>query len=349
VPFLLELTRELQRGKQIGSLSEMPENSSSQPNPEFTIAGKRIVRVQRWSHRSSVRTKLFLLFVLVTVLAWTSTSSQLFLLWKAILAFCVLFVLWPFVQATYLLYTKQSTPLRAGFEQTDSTFFDGLHESYYSPLLKMDFTLAGCLKRELNTNAVVIEIALLVHAEQEDSVQVGQVRSSLRTRHLVVFATKFDDGLVLETSNYRGTQIFKPKPKFRIFHFPQIRHIPDLYLLHKKIKEEFSARRTPMKFTPTERLNTYIEDAEEIHRLNLAQGDYKLHSSRDRYVYTLQGALRHAFLRTWPIGAIRQFAAVSESIKKARQLGYELNPKLGHAIPLRVTAPRRPSGLDPRS
>jgi hypothetical protein len=325
----------------------MPENPPTAPSPELTIAGKRIVRVQRWSRRRSVRGRLFLLLVLVSVLAFTSASKELFLLWEAVLVFVLLFVLWPFFQGTYLLYTRGSTPLRAGFRQTDSAFFDGLQEFRVSPLLKMGFTFAGCLKRERENAGVTTELAMLVHAEQEDSVQIAQVRSSLGTQHLLVFATKFDDGLVLETSNYRGAQLFKPKPKFRSFRFPQIRHIADLYLLHKKLKEEFSSTRTPVKFMPAERLETYIVDAEEVHRLNHSRGDYKLDSSGGRYVYTLRGALRRNFLRTWPVDAIRGMAGESESFKKARQLGFQLDPKLGLAIPLRVTVPRRPSGPDP--
>ncbi len=327
----------------------MPESLPTTPSPELTIAGKRIVKVQRWSRRRSVRGKLFLLLVLTSVLAFTSTSKELFLLWEAVLVFVLLFVLWPFFQGTYLLYTRGSTPLRAGFRQTDSAFFDGLQEFQVSPLLKMGFTFAGCLKRERETNGVTTELALLVHAEHEDSVQIAQVRNSLSTHHLLVFATKFDDGLVLETSNYRGAPLFKPKPKSRSFRFPQIRHIADLYLLHKKLKEEFSSTRTPLKFMPAERLETYIVDAEEVHRLNHSQGDYKLHPSGDRYVYTLRGAFRRNFLRTWPVGAVRAMFAESESYKKARQLGFALNPKLGVVLPLKVTVPPRPSGPDASS
>jgi hypothetical protein len=324
----------------------MPENPPTTPSPELTIAGTRMVRVQRWSRTHPVRGKLFLLLVLASVLAFSSTSNGLFRLRKAILVFDVLFVLWPYFQGTYLLYTRGSTPLRAGFRQTDSAFFDGLQEFEVSPLLKMSFTFAGCLKQERETSGVTTALALLVHAEQEDSVQIAQIRNSIGTRDLLVFATKFDDGLVLETSNFRGPQLFKSKPKFRSFRFPQIRHIADLYLLHRKLKEEFSSTRTPVKFTPAERLETYIADAEEVHRLNLAQGDFKLHPSGDRYVYTFRGALRHTFLRTWPVGAIRAMSAESESFKKARQLGFQLNPRLGIAIPLTITVPRTPSGPD---
>jgi hypothetical protein len=143
---------------------------STPPSPELTIAGKRIVRVQRWSRRRSVRGKLFLVFVLATVLTFTSHSKQLFVVWEAILVFDVLFVLWPFFQGTYLLYTRGSSPLHAGFKQTDAAFFDGLHEFQDSPLPEMGFTFAGCLKQERETTGVTTEVALLVHVEQEDSV-----------------------------------------------------------------------------------------------------------------------------------------------------------------------------------
>jgi|GEM_PF-6290180 len=316
----------------------MPEESlpSPPPSPEVTIPGERVVRVKRWSRRSSVRANLFLVLVLATVLAFTSRSKELFLLWQAILAFDVLFVLWPYLQGTYLLYTRSSIPLRADFKLTDSSFFDGLREFQVSPLLNLGFTLAGCLKREPATSGTTTNLALLVHSDREDSAQIAEIRTSLGTVPLLVFATKFDDGVLLETSNARGPRLFKPKPKFQSFRFPQIRRIPDLYLLHEKLKEELSSTRTAMRFAPDERINTYIEDAEEIHRANLAPGDYKLHSSGARYVYTLRGAFRQTFLRTWPIGALRAVYAESESLKKARQLGFELNPKLGIAIPRTV-------------
>lgn len=321
----------------------MPEEPLPPPFSEFTIAGKRIVRVQRWSRRRSVRGVLFLLLAFVSVLALVSSSKELFLLWKVVLAFDLLFVLWPFFQGTYLLYTRGSVPIHVVFRFTDASFFKGLPEFQVSPLLTLGFTFAGCLTRDSQIPGVTTELALLVHTEQEDSVQVAQIRNSLGTRGLLVFATKFDDGLVVETSNYGGPRLSKPKPKFRSFQFPQVRHIPDLYLLHTKLKEEFSPTRTPMKFSPSERINAYIEDAEEIHRLNLAQGDYQLHSSGDRYVYTFRGAMRQTFLRTWPVGAIRAMSSESASFKEARRLGFALNPKLGIAIPLKITVPRTPN------
>lgn len=215
-------------------------------------------------------------------------SKTLILIWEINLLFDLLFVLWPFFQGTYLLYTRRSTPNRAGYRVADSTFFDGLHEFQVLPLPQLGFTLAGCLKRERETSGLTTDLALFVHVDCEDSAQIVQIRTSLRTRHLLVFATKFDDGLVLETTNYRGSRLFKAKAKFRSFRFPGIRHIPDLYLLHKKLKAEFSSTRNPRKFAPAERIDTFIEDGEEVHRLNLAQGDYKQHPSGDRYVYTLR-------------------------------------------------------------
>jgi len=56
-----------------------------------------------------------------------------------------------------------------------------------------------------------------MHADGEDSAQIAELRTSLKTVHLLVFATNFDDGFVLETSNYRGPRLFKTKPKFRSF------------------------------------------------------------------------------------------------------------------------------------
>lgn len=232
-----------------------------------------------------------------------------------------------------MLYTRRSIPIRADFKLTDADLVVRPHEFQVSPLLNMGFLFAGCLEQEWERTGVTTEVRLFVHEDSEDSAQIAEVHNSLRTWHILSVCDKVRRWPRLGDQQLPGARIFKAKPKFPSFRFPQIRYIPDLYLLHKKIKAEFSATRNPVKFAPAERINTFIEDAEEIHRRNLAQGDYKQHPSCHRCVYTLRGAFRHTFLRTWPVGSIREMFAASESVKKATQLGFEINPKFGTAVP----------------
>ena len=307
-----------------------------------------MVRVERWSRRTSVRWAVFLLCFCITILALFMESKALLRVWEASLVFTFFFFLWPFLQGTFLLYTRGSTGNNANFEMSDSSFFAGLDQSDVLVLKQLGFGFAGCVSKERQSGTKT-DVALFVHENCEESAQIAQIRTSLRTRHLVIFATKFADGLVVETTNAWGPQLFKAKLKFRTFRFRQIRHTPDLYLIHQKLKEEFSATRTALKFTPTERIAVFIQDAEEVHRLNLAQGDYKPHPAGDRYVYTLRGALRHTFLRTWPVGAVREMLAESDSSRKARQLGFQIHPKLGVALPLEIHVRSSPPPINSKS
>jgi hypothetical protein len=157
----------------------MPEAPSAPPAPELTIAGRRIVRVQRWSRRRSVRWTLFLFSFLLTILALFVRSKELFLTWELVIGFDILFVVWPFFQGTYLLYTRHSIPVHADFKVANSAFFDGLHEFQVSPLTTLGFEFAGCLKQERKNPDLVTDVALFMHPDSGDLAQVAQVQASL--------------------------------------------------------------------------------------------------------------------------------------------------------------------------
>jgi hypothetical protein len=151
-------------------------------------------------------------------------------------------------------------------------------------------------------------VALFVHKENEDSAHLAIVRGSLNTHYLLVFATRFRDGLLVETSNSYEPPIFRPKPKFRNFRFPQVRSQADLYLLHRLIAKEHADSRVPFRVTAENALTNFIYIAEEIHSANIAQTDWKLDSSGNRYRLTWRGALRLSVLRSWPVASLRQMA-----------------------------------------
>ena len=172
--------------------------------------------------------------------------------------------------------------------------------------------------------------------EYGDSAQLAKVDSSLQTTHLVVFNTRFDDGVVLETSDGHRARIFRRKAKFSTFRFPQVRNLENLYQLHTALKHEFTANRRPVAATPEFAATAFIDTAEEVHSLNMSQGDYKLDPSGEHYVYTWKGAFRHSLLQTWPVAVILQILAASDADKVCERLGFRINPKLGRIEPIKA-------------
>lgn len=305
----------------------MPERPLAPSAPELTIAGRKVVKVLRWSRRHPVRAAVFLLMLAVTLVVLLIRARELLLLWEFVIAFDVLFLFWPVVQGTYLLYTRRSLPIRAEYKMSDAAFFEGLHQFQVAPMNYLKFSFAACLTR-IGTN-VTTDIALFHRPDNGDLAEVVRVKSSLRTRNALVFNTKFDDGLILETSNVKGRRISAALPNFPVFRFPQIRIPSDLYLLHTTIKQELSTTRKPLILPPSERVRVFMEDADIIYRLHMTRGDYKTSSSGDRWVHTLRGAFRLAFIRAWPVRFIRNMLAERDAIRKAKSLGFTIDPKFG--------------------
>lgn len=145
---------------------------------------------------------------------------------------------------------------------------------------------------------------------------------------MLVFKARFKDGFAFETSNSRTAPIFRPDPQFPFFRFPQIRFHADLYRIHQKIKERFTTNRCPVVANKSEELNDFLIRAEKLHERNAAR-DYKLNAAGDRYIFTLRGAIRRAWLQTWPVKPIRALRVQSKAMKTALELGLPIHPKFG--------------------
>lgn len=317
----------------------MPNDSTPSGFPGLTIAGKRYITVERWSRRRSVRASVLFLFVLISGIQLAVRSNTSHLLWEASLVSTLLFILWPIAQGTYLLHKNRTMSLHARYTAANNLKLEEFPIHHASALRQLGFQFAGCLEKQPNDPRVTTRVALFVHEENGDSAQLALVRSSLRTVHLLVFATRFRSGLVLETSNYFRMPLFRPKPKFPSFRFPQLRSVSCLYLLHRALAKEYEQTRTKLRETSEDALTNFIEAAEEIHLLNMEQGDYKLNDSGDHYLLTWRGALRQSFFHAWPMSTIRSIRAHAAAEKTCKRLGYRINPKLGRIEPFKEAQP----------
>jgi hypothetical protein len=311
----------------------MPDESPNSPSPPLTILGKRVTSVQRWYRRTSVRSLVFLIFFLVVILHLFLRLSESLHALQVAAALAVLYVVWPFLSGTYLLHQKRTKSLRANYRVVDNLRFGELWAHRAIELADLGFKFVACLERPPDHPLVTTLVAIFVHPENGESAQLAKVQSSLNSNHLVVFNTRFDDGLVLETSNWHRRPIFRRKANFPTFRFPQVRNLKDLYQIHRAISRKYIGQRKPVAASAELAVPTFIETAEHIHSLNASQGDFKLNKSGDRYAYTWKGAFRHNFLSTWPVISIRYILAASDANKVCESLRFRINPKFGRIEP----------------
>lgn len=312
----------------------MPDESSNSTSPPLTILGKRVISVQRWYRRTSVRSLVFLIFFLVVILHSFLRSSESLHTLQAAGAFAILYVLWPFLRGTYLLHQKRTWSLQANYRVVDNSRFGELWVHRATELADLGFKFVACIEKSPDHPLVTTLVAIFVHPENGDSAQLAKIQNSLSGTDLVVFNTRFDDGLVLETGNGHRRPIFRPKANFPTFRFPQVRNLKDLYQIHRAICRKYTGQRKPVAATAELAVPTFIGIGDHIHSLNASQGDFKLSQSGDCYVYTWKGAFRHNFLHTWPIISIRYILAVSDANKICESLGFVINPKFGRIEPL---------------
>ncbi len=305
----------------------MPNDSPLPDTPELTLAGKRVVTVLRWSRRGSVRFVVFVTFAFVSMLALLWRTREARDLWVIALVLTAAFVFWPFVQGTFLLHKNGSANLRAGYKVEDNPSLNDLPDYRIKELESLGFEFVGCLRTE--KTEVTSHTAFFFSPETNDSAYLAKVQGSLETTHLVVFATPFNDGTIVETTDSRRAPIFRPLPRVRIFRFPQIRNTGDLYRLHLSIKSQYLGLLHQSTQSADQVPSRFVEIAEETYAFYKSQGDYQLNASADGFVYTWRGAARVTSLLTWPVDSIRAIRVATGAEKKAKQLGFRINPKFG--------------------
>jgi hypothetical protein len=319
----------------------LPEDSNDHPDIDLTIKHKAL----RSSRLPLTRLHIFAIWILVTILAAITGHQVSWHLFEIASGASIAFFLWPFVQGPYLLYTRRSLPLRADYRIFTGEIGPEYPKHRIDALFGLGFRYAGQLVQAPRGRNVAVHVAMFIHPANQDSVQLGRIVSGLRTTHALVFKARFDDGFAFESSNSHTAQIFRPDPCFPVFRFPALRSTTDLYRLHRKIKEQFALSHSPTLAEADEELSEFIARAEIVRQRHAQGGDYKLAPAGDKYVYTWRGAIRHAWLQTWPIKPFRAMRVHSRGMKRAKELGLPIHPKFGRlqdSLPRRdATVPRR--------
>jgi hypothetical protein len=244
--------------------------------------------------------------------------------WFPILAVLAVTFLRPYVRGPYRLYRKGSHPLHAGWSEHTGDARSQFPDSQFLDLENLGFTLAGYLVKG-ETTARVGYIALFVHKENRDIAEVVVLPNG-RILDLPIFKSRFGDGLTFEVAGLRNLpHRLSGGPNFPAFNFPYVESTGDLYQIHRKIKKQFLASRSPVISEGKDELIDRARRAEEVHRFKMSCRYYKLAPTGDKYVYTIVGAVQGIWKHLWPFDPIRRGYAVWASKKYAAELAKTTN------------------------
>ena len=286
-------------------------------------------RVLRWSRRPLTRLRVFVLWAVITIVYVFWRSELSWRIFEVVSAAALVFFGWPFVEGPYRLYRRGMLPLRADYRIFDGPLTPDIPGYRVRDLSYLGFKSAGRLVQEPGRRNVAARIEVFVHSVNKDSVQIGYIVSGLRNTPVLVFKARFDDGFAFETSNAGSAPVFQPDPNFAVYRFPAVRSTRSLYRLHCKIKEHFALTHGVPIADPDGELNEFIHRAEIVHQRHAHSGHYRLASSGDCYVFALTGAIRQAWLSTWPVKPLRDARVYSKSMKMAEELGLRIDAKFG--------------------
>jgi len=303
----------------------VPGDSSTDPRTELTSFRPMTLR---WSRKPSTRLEIFFIWLFLAVVYAITKSETAKHFFEFYSAACLVGYLLVFVLGPYRLYTKHSLALRADYRIFEGHIPD-FPQYRVADLTRLGFTLAGQLVGGSANRNVEGRLAIFVHAENQDSAQLVQVVSGLRTIPLMVFKSRFEDGFAFETSDSHTAPLFEPDSNFVVFRFPPLHSTSDLYRIHRKLKEQFVGSHRPVIADNDGEIAEFIAQAEIVRQRHANSGHYKLAPEGDRYIYTLAGAIRHAFLMTWPIKFFRYLKVRTNAMKMADELGLPIHPKLG--------------------
>jgi hypothetical protein len=305
-------------------MAENPSRSDRKP-----VEHRLWVFGRPWTRWRTARLVLLLSWF-VAVFFW-ALNSQPAALWvvRGLTWVIVPVLLWPWIRGPYLLYSRHSLPLQANYtvqDQADGTFDFARHDE--NMLHDLGFERSGCIVARAALPSRKVMAVIYVHSGNMDTAYLGQVQTRLGPMLVCAFMSRFTDDFVLESSSARTQELVPPDPNHPVFRFPQLRSRRGLYRIHQELKKRLAATRTPKVGDKAEELGRFIARAEKAHE-RIAKTYCKLSKEGDRYVPTMRGAIRLAWLFTWPIKDIRQLRAEGKAMKTAEELGLPINPKFG--------------------
>jgi hypothetical protein len=279
-------------------------------------------------------------WIVLTVICWVIGSEASWQVFEISSGIVLAFFLWPFLNGPYRLYKTGAAPLRMNYERLQGEFSQHLPELRLRELNELGFELEGQIAHGAGVRNVANVLAFFKHRDNPDCAVLGTIITGREKIPLLIFRSRFSDGMTFTTSNLSKPRHVKPSPMFAGYRFPGVGPAAALYRLHRKGMEEFGSSRQPVIDDGESELRLYIEMSEKEHTRVTEEAGYKLGPKGDKYVPTVYAAIRNAWLLTWPVKQIRIMRLYSNGAKRARALGLPL--KFGTLEDM-VGSRRRPS------
>ena len=168
----------------------------------------------------------------------------------------------------------------------------------------------------VGAESVQLRFTLLNRTSQEDSAQLAEIRSAIRTVRWLEFDSTFADGSVLSTNNLTvpsGT--FARLPGYMQLHFPEVRDPLDLYELHLAACRSYFSGLDKVKYGAQEILDKFLAETRMVFEHQVACGLMRRAQEPGVYAPTLKGAFVMVWKNVFPVVSIRRILSNSRMKK----------------------------------
>lgn len=185
-----------------------------------------------------------------------------------------------------------------------------------------------CLPDVASTNSINV---LLINSATDEAAMVnciyaGWPAAPIKSK-FVEFATRFRDGMSVQTSNTRDVDAFRHPPDDHTIHFSEVEDVAALYLRHQLICERLGTTRRELKL-----IDHTPEEVEQYLQTNVLKEplDYQVQEGLfrrvdDEYRPTLIGAWLLTWQELWPLKALRRAASRRNAAMWFREIESDLD------------------------
>ncbi len=148
-----------------------------------------------------------------------------------------------------------------------------------------------------------IYLALLKNRETHD---VASTVSPQDSNFYVEFTTEFKKKGIIDTNNNPQVGVFPPVPDKRLYSFPSIRSVHQLYVLHQVLIQKHASHAEAIALSDEMEIKEVEKAIVKDLERQVETGYFYLDAAAAAYRPTLKGALIMTWKLVWPIGAIRK-------------------------------------------
>jgi hypothetical protein len=183
-------------------------------------------------------------------------------------------------------------------------YFDECHPQ----LRVLGFELVAYLNHHSAANGIQSVVMHMYNRASAERVTSVVIISNLRYRAHTQFIQKYSDGTSINTNNSRVGDVFKLTPARKVFRFPSVENLAEMYRLHRALirREEAPLAKEAVLPDPGQEVDSFRRAFISAFEEQAGLGYYTLDPSGQRYYHTWKGACFHTWKLAWPVNRIGQ-------------------------------------------